>query len=1124
MSGARGGVILALASAASIVANYVFLLAAGRLLGSESYGSLAALLGLLAVILIPASALQMAVSRDVSRRLASGDSEGASNFARRILWLSTVATVPLVLVAVALAVPVSNVLNIDSVGVVILAELTLTTALVTPVAMGTLQGQQRFHALATMYLAPVVLRLLLFAALAVAGYRLGGAVVATVVSAVVSVALALALTHLPLAGVSKATGDVRPFVRYLGPVTIGLIGIALLTHVDLLIVKARFLANDAGAYAAASAFARVGLFLPATILAVIFPRTAARQARGEETSDILGRSLLVTAVFCGGLSLFYWATGRGLVTTTFGIDFAKGGEILPGFALAIGLFSLANILVGYHLSRGEAKYAWIVAGGVVVQVAVLSVVPSSLHDVVFCNLGVGVGLLAVHELVVGSSAPAVAAGLRRFGAGLALRLRDVALETALVVVATTAFVCALFWPVVAHLSSTIIGAPGADSTGGAAWLWQLDREGAYHLLGTTHHTLTGAPFGWDESNGLNIQWLLPYYPAYLATQLFGSIAALNLVVLSGLVLSGCVMYALARYLGCSPLVSAWAAMAYIIFPWHLARTEHASLVHIEVLALLVLALVAAARTPTWTRFVFIGLATLACWLTSGYYGAEAVIAAAAFAVGAALVVERRNALKLVTGYVGGALSATALIGVVALATGTGTGAGIGRVVGDLSIYGLRPSELVIPPASSFLFGDAVTGYWSTRMHGSNPTEITNYLGLLTFALALAWLILAARRWRGIGDKRRIATAGLLAVLLAGVLFAAPSPVLIFGHEIWTPSRLLYKLVPAFRVPSRWDPLLMTALAPIAALALQAMCVGLRRRTPWRWATRALAIGAMAVSLAELAIRPAEARFRTTPVPPEYAALEKTPPGVVAEYPLGYSDIYRLFQQDHGRPLLNSNQVDTPGDYARLVLLDPRERGTAASLSLLGVTAIAIHPQAQADVEVPPREPNGIPGYKLVGRFASGNSIFYPGRASVWQVVAQPAPALVTLPGGFAKPVPSPEGASYALVSPAGVGVLEFTAKHPSVVRLTFFAMTPKDAQRDLRLANSDREVAFPVSRRTPISILVSIPRGRSTLLVKTDPPATSVADAISISTPRAAEAAGAQADLEADLASPDPGF
>ena len=133
-SGARSGVVLGVASGVSIVAAYVFLLAAGRILGSEDYGSLAALLGLLAVVLIPAGALQMAVSREISRRVASADGT---------LRVSLLATVPLLAVVLALAAPLAHLLHIHSVSFVVLADITLATALVFPVAMGVLQGHQR---------------------------------------------------------------------------------------------------------------------------------------------------------------------------------------------------------------------------------------------------------------------------------------------------------------------------------------------------------------------------------------------------------------------------------------------------------------------------------------------------------------------------------------------------------------------------------------------------------------------------------------------------------------------------------------------------------------------------------------------------------------------------------------------------------------------------------------------------------------------------------------------------------------------------------------------------------------------------------------------------------------------
>ena len=65
----------------------------------------------------------------------------------------------------------------------------------------------------------------------------------------------------------------------------------------------------------------------------------------------------------------------------------------------------------------------------------------------------------------------------------------------------------------------------------------------------------------------------------------GEVVAYNLTILSGLVLSALGMYALARRLGCTPLVAGWAGLVFMLFPWHIWRVNvgHASLVHLEAL-------------------------------------------------------------------------------------------------------------------------------------------------------------------------------------------------------------------------------------------------------------------------------------------------------------------------------------------------------------------------------------------------------------------------------------------------------------------------------------------------------------------------------------------------------------
>src|SRR5205809_348223 len=103
-------------------------------------------------------------------------------------------------------------------------------------------------------------------------------------------------------------------------------------------------------------------------------------------------------------------------------------------------------------------------------------------------------------------------------------------------------------------------------------------------------------------------------------------------------------------------------------------------------------------------------------------------------------------------------------------------------------------------------GAAPRGGVAPSRHRRRParlaTEVSNYLGLLTIALALGWLVVAFRRRASISETQRVATADLVAVFVAGLLFALPRPVSVFGHDVWMPSRLLWEPLPVFRVISR----------------------------------------------------------------------------------------------------------------------------------------------------------------------------------------------------------------------------------------------------------------------------------------------------------------------------------
>jgi len=527
--------------------------------------------------------------------------------------------------------------------------------------------------------------------------------------------------------------------------------------------------------------------------------------------------------------------------------------------------------------------------------------------------------------------------------------------------------------------------------------------------------------------------------------------------------------------------------------------------------------VATFRQPTLARFGLVGLLTMASWLTAGYIGVMAFVATCAFAVAAALTMPWRRGAVAAGGSIGAALGATLFVGFLSIVSGVGRGVGLNRVASDLSQYGLRPLELIVPPAQSLVAGRWLRSFWEGRFHGSNPTEISNYVGMLTIALAAAWVVIAIRRRRVLDRNLLVASIGLVATLVAAVLLALPSPIGVLGHSVPMPSRLLWEVVPAIRVPSRWVALAGTALVPLAALGLHALYRALQRHGRPNLATIAVAV-VMVASFLELAVNPARPRLRTT-VPPEYVELTSTPPGIVAEYPLGLDPDQLFWQRTYDRPFLGGVPEGTPGqaDDARRALIDPAATGTAEALALLGVTAVVVHPDALETVHGPVIETDaGLgPGYRLVAKASNGTS--------VWRVTAPAAPALVTYSGGFGNPTWSKQtGVGYPLLAPSGVATLEFAARAPAVVRLAFEA-TPPDGSRTLRLADATRELSYPLDGRTHVSALVSLPSGRSYILVKTDPAATSEADAIVLAGAHATTAAR-EPELEAVSISGAAGF
>ena len=305
------------------------------------------------------------------------------------------------IVFLALAWPLKHALGIASIAAVALTALTVFPAATSPITWGLAQGAQRFKLIAVTYTSGAVARVALTVLAFAAGLRVGGAMLATLASMLVALAVPLwALRRwLEPAAASARRVTRLEAARSLAPVLLGLLAITALTSVDVVVAKTALSEDEAGIYGSASLVGRVILYLPAAIITVLLPRVAARAADRVDTVDILRRSVLVTLAFCSLTTVVYAAGGSTIVRIAFGSDYADAAGLLWLFGIAMTGFALLNVLLVYHLGHERNGFAWLLGVGAIVQLVIFLGAHDSARQLIAIDIAVAAALLGGHEVV-----------------------------------------------------------------------------------------------------------------------------------------------------------------------------------------------------------------------------------------------------------------------------------------------------------------------------------------------------------------------------------------------------------------------------------------------------------------------------------------------------------------------------------------------------------------------------------------------------------------------------------------------------------------------------------------------------------------------------------------------------
>ena len=356
---------------AVIAANVIalgFTVVMARVLGATDYGSLATLISAFIILMVPGSALQIAVAREVSASLAAGDGRAGTGV-RRWIGRLLIAALAVAVVAALLRGVLAAILNVDQEWAAAAVPVTAVLWMILSVERGALQGFQRYKLVAWSIIGEAAGRLAFALLLVGAGGDVTGAFLGTPLSFVaVSLVLAAALSHhLP----DQEGQPLRELLAGAWWPVLALTLLFVLQEVHVIVVKHEADGDTAGAYAVAAVAAKAIIWVAVGLGMYLLPEAARRSRGGEDARPILLRTLALVGVCAVPMVLIYTAAGEPLLGAVFGEDLDEAAGALPWLGLAMALLACSYLSVQFLLAMHRHRFVAVLAVAAVAEVIVL---------------------------------------------------------------------------------------------------------------------------------------------------------------------------------------------------------------------------------------------------------------------------------------------------------------------------------------------------------------------------------------------------------------------------------------------------------------------------------------------------------------------------------------------------------------------------------------------------------------------------------------------------------------------------------------------------------------------------------------------------------------------------------
>ena len=382
--------------------NYASSIVFSHMLSTAQYGDFTALIAFTVIAAVPTGAAQTVVAERIAVHLAQGERD-------RVRYLIRHATAHVLTIAMivgivyAACIPlVKSALGLQTTGPAFALAPLLVLSLFIPVAYGILQGMERFALLGALMLLVALSRIAFGVPWTLAGGGAGG----PLFGQALGVLIALLITAFLIRGylIGRGTGAAstglrrRPDRRTLaagGAFT----AFALLSNLDVLLAKLLTSPHAAGVYSALVTVEKVIIFLPGAVAVVMVPSAAKARLTDGSSQRVLRVAALVVLATVVVVAVPAAIAPHLVLRLMFGQKYVSAAAGVLPIVVAGAVLAIVYLLVVYTVAIQDRRWVWLLAGGVVLQIAAIGLLHHSPVEIAVVQAGVVTAVLVINELL-----------------------------------------------------------------------------------------------------------------------------------------------------------------------------------------------------------------------------------------------------------------------------------------------------------------------------------------------------------------------------------------------------------------------------------------------------------------------------------------------------------------------------------------------------------------------------------------------------------------------------------------------------------------------------------------------------------------------------------------------------